>query len=153
LLSYSLSPGGVLRHQQTLHLSANILDVAQMSGQPLVVLSLDTVHKPWSAKVLLDDASSAPAPFVALRLVGPKQGSQWQVDDYATSINAGFREVMDVPVVAKEDGQGHRSKGDYSVLGEFLYGLENLRKRRGMAVDEVEEDEVVAEEQEVLVAQ
>lgn len=142
LLSYTINSEGKLSLRQTMELSGNVLDVAVLPSQQSLVVSLDAAHVSGST-LSYDTSSAASTPsLVAFELEVSGDNASWKpskLSDTLTSAVAQINDVPDVPDVSSSGRQGR--KGAYSPLGEFLYGLENLRKKRGMDAQEAEEDE------------
>ena len=67
---------------------------------------------------------------------------RWERSSLAMMLNsaASGGEQAELPMEAPS-----KSKDTYSTLGESLYGLENLRKKRGWNAAEAEEEEVAEE--------
>ncbi|KAI1612624.1 hypothetical protein EDD37DRAFT_625328 [Exophiala viscosa] len=153
LLSYSLTDQGELQHHQTLQLGGNALDVTIGPALWEAVVSIDTVHKPGSMR----DVGSEEVPtsdfFETFELFsniskdadGTDQPVElpdgrelrWERSSLAMLLNGAIT-VSDNVDLPSEDGL--KGKGTYSVLGEQLYGLENLRKKRGEQGIEAEEE-------------
>ena len=142
LLSLVLDADGKLRHHQILRVSGNVLDVAEACDEKLIIVSLDSAHVVGSTKVLDIDRSQANEMLVAFELVGEAMsGSEWRPAQIAGALNVATNQLESMSDVPQpENVERQRSKGEYSQLGEFLYGLENLRKWRGRAAGEAEGD-------------
>ena len=114
------------------------------------MVSLDTAHAVGSVKTLNTDPSIEEM-LVAFELVGETlQGSKWQPSQIAESVSA-VNELDTIPDVLQMDHtERQKSRSDYGPLGEFLYGLENLRKRRGQVGDDGEDDEAGEEPTEAV---
>lgn len=139
-MSLEVSPSHGLVHHQTINLQGNVLDVVFMEAKQAMVVSMDNVHEAGSVKIPRTDPLGVGNSLVAYQL-GPEnseayksssRGSEpqrWRLSDYTEAL-------FDTIVFEKDDfpktdfiGQTN-PKATYSALGEFLYGLENLRKNR-----------------------
>lgn len=152
LLSYNLTNEGKLQHHQTIELGGNALDVAVGPALWEIVVSIDTVHKPGSVKEIKPEATPKSDFFETFSLFSnraedangtapadeqPGPELRWERSSLAVLLNNAVPifEKLDLP--QEDDSKG---KGTCSTIGEQLYGLENLRKRRGeQAVDAEEE--------------
>ena len=89
--------------------------------------------------------------LVAFELGTVFENLEWTPASIAGPLNAAIMGLENMSeVVERGSSQQQRSKGEYSSLGEFLYGSENLRKRRGQAADDVEDDVVDEDPAEVI---
>ncbi|EXJ81587.1 hypothetical protein A1O1_07651 [Capronia coronata CBS 617.96] len=149
LLSYVLSEQGQLRHHHTLTLAGNVLDVGIGPALWDIVVSIDTVHKPGSVRVIRPEETPATEAFETFELFSNISNDQngsseienlvdgpelrWEKTSLAMLLNdsALHCEIPDAPVE-----QPSKAENTYSVLGETLYGLENVRKKRGLHVQE-----------------
>ncbi|KAJ9655088.1 tRNA (guanine-N(7)-)-methyltransferase non-catalytic subunit trm82 [Neophaeococcomyces mojaviensis] len=140
-----------LRHVQTLNLDGNALDVVDLREQHAVVVSIDSVHKPCSVKEYRDEDGRDVDP-VQIFTLRPEQLHEVEAEIFGVRLERNANLVsfrMDGISIEslsnKREATGYnQDKGHekmYSVLGEFIYGLENLRKRRGKATDEEEDDD------------
>ena len=154
LLSYVLRKDGTLHHQQTVKLSGNVLDVTHAHEEKLIMVSLDSAHAVGSMKSMERDSSIGNEMLVAFEMIGQTLNDTiLRPAKIVESLNLAISDLSGMPDVPRPDNvQGKRSRGEYSFLGEFLYGLENLRKRRGAAAaddgegdDDADEPEDVAE--------
>jgi len=144
LLTFQISNFG-LRHLQTLKLDSNILDVVHLRKQNVVVVSVDTAHSPGS----YNHYRAEPLPITeAFRFFGIRRG---EVMSNTLPIEGVCLEPSSDATLAPEsmptdslstnrkvNETEARAKYEktYSVLGELIYGLENLRKRRGKAAED-----------------
>ncbi|KAK4943802.1 tRNA (guanine-N(7)-)-methyltransferase non-catalytic subunit trm82 [Elasticomyces elasticus] len=153
LLSYNLTDQGELQHHQTLQLGGNALDVAIGPALWEIVVSIDTVHKPGSMR----DVGSEEVPksdfFETFELFSniskDAQGTdqpvespagrdlRWERSSLAMLLNDAVTVSDDIELPVEDLA---KAKGTYSVLGEQLYGLENLRKKRGEQAIQGEEE-------------
>lgn len=125
-----------------MELSGNVLDVAVLSDQRSIVVSLDAAHVSGSTLSYSTDSAASSPPLVAFEMDTSGDGATWKplrLSDTLLSATAQIDDIPDVPEVSNNARQGR--KGAYSPLGEFLYGLENLRKKRGMDAQEADEDD------------
>lgn len=125
-----------------------MLDVTQMDDSRILV-SLDTVHKPVSLKTFQGDGSTT-IPALQIFEHGKKikdsanGNSEYPYDWTELTLSAiaqsneFLAEVENPKAESKVKGRGYETI--YSSLGEFLYGLENLRKKRGGTAEEEEEE-------------
>lgn len=155
LLSYKLNNHGKLRHHQTLTLAGNILDVGIGPALWEIVVSIDTVHRPGSVKTLRPEETPASEMFETFELssnLSDANGSsgrleghddlRWDRSSLAMLLNNTASVVERVEISVEAPPQ---SKGTYSALGEMLYGLENLRKKRGLEMGNADEEEPLEE--------
>lgn len=141
---------------QTLKLEGNILDVAILEGHKQIAVCIDTVHKSGSFKEVRTEEESADSVHVfALTSVLVAVNGQ-QVPSILPVLENGIRTEV---VLMQEPEKSNATNGDakqrgwersYNSLGEVIYGLENLRKRRGAAPDEDGEEDPDEEEKEVM---
>lgn len=144
LFTFQISNFG-LRHLQTLKLDSNILDLVHLRKQNVVVISVDTAHSPGSYK----DYRAEPLPATeAFRFFGVRRG---EVLSNTLPIEGVCLEpssdatlalepmptdsLSDNRTVNETEARANYEK-TYSILGELIYGLENLRKRRGKAAED-----------------
>ncbi|KIX96574.1 uncharacterized protein Z520_07840 [Fonsecaea multimorphosa CBS 102226] len=154
LLSYSITQEGRLRHHQTLTLGGNVLDVTIGPALWEIVVSIDTIHRPGSIRVLRPEETPAGDAFETFELfsnIPTNEGSprnqpegafeadlRWERSSLAMLLNTSALDCGRGTLPS----EGHaKDKGAYSAAGELLYGLENLRKKRGQAGAEAEEEE------------
>lgn len=132
-----------------------MLDIAVGPALWQIVASIDTLHKPGSMKTLRPDETPAGEAFETFELFsnhshetnrsnaqGESGELRWERSSLAmllnsASLDCGRGEVT--PAASSKD------KGIYSIPGETLYGLESLRKRRGLAAAEAEAETEEAE--------
>jgi len=144
LFTFQLSGFG-LRHLQTLRLDSNVLDVLHLREQNVVVVSVDTVHFPGS----YNNYRSEPVPATnAFQFFGVKYGEILShalpiqgvclklSSDVELAIEPTSRDPLAEPRNGKDTQASAKYEKTYSPLGEVIYGLENLRKRRGKAAEE-----------------
>ncbi|OAP54696.1 hypothetical protein AYL99_11144 [Fonsecaea erecta] len=154
LLSYSITQEGRLRHHQTLTLGGNVLDVAIGPALWAIVVGIDTAHKPGSVWVLRPDETPAGDAFETFELFSnvpadensprhqadgaPGADLRWETTSLAMLLNTSSLDCGRGMLAS--EGRA-KDKGPYSSAGDMLYGLENLRKKRGQAGVEAEEEE------------
>jgi tRNA (guanine-N(7)-)-methyltransferase subunit TRM82 len=139
LFSFRFKDGGHLKHHQTVQLSGNALDVAIVSGARISALvSVDNIHVPGS--MMKESTKTEPCEMVTTLEVDSLTLG-WVAGRGSFSIkNSDVERLSKVPPEAQDQVmRSSRARGEYSSLGEFLYGLENLRKKRGFHVDDVDE--------------
>lgn len=119
-------------------LPGNVLDVACMPEQQTIVVSTDNVHKPGSVKQMRTDLAPLGESVISFQLTckhvtegnGAERGLWWKRSDLSAPLSACLTlGTFLIPELATQ----LNAKATYSVLGEFLYGLENLRKNRSGA--------------------
>lgn len=154
LLSYAHN-GERFARAQMIQLAGNVLDVAVAEAGSFILVSIDTIHQPSSMKARRnaplnqEDAISCFALRDGIRLVAKSEKSTVQEEGevqllWTRSALPGTDKAFACkPVMAviepEEGGKQNKPYSNYSKLGEFLYGLENLRKHRGQ--EDVEADE------------
>ena len=121
----------------------NVLDVAVDTEATKIFVSLDTFHLPGSTKEVLPPAQDV-RPFQVFQYrqeeggvaSGHKEQPTWLELD-STALNGFSSSEMQTMAEADADvvkGSDQKKRGGArQMLSEFLYGLENLRKRRGFA--------------------
>lgn len=145
LLSYACS-GSQFAPAQIIPLDGNVLDVAVAEAGKLMFVSIDTIHQPCSMKTwrpepigqreaiasfaLQDGAHGDPTNETSAVLEEGRVVALWTRSSLPAIDKALAGELINADVEAEEGGKQHKSNKDYSKLGEFLYGLENLRKHR-----------------------
>jgi hypothetical protein len=134
------------------------LDVAVGPALWDIVVSIDSVHKPGSMKEIRPDETPATEVFETYELFsnlsGDANGSSQPAEDPTTTDACQLRWERSSLAVVLNNSVSHsceevavplenssRDKNAYSVLGESLYGLENLRKKRGQNAAEAEDEE------------
>jgi tRNA (guanine-N(7)-)-methyltransferase subunit TRM82 len=146
LLSY-ICDDDVFTKAQIIPLSGNALDVVVAEAGNLIVVSIDTVHQPCSMKTRRRELLDQGEAIVCFTLPGGGRdqvmnepsvlGEDGEVLPLWTqsSLPAIDKALADEPSTADiepaEGGKQYKSQRGYSKLGEFLYGLENLRKHKG----------------------
>lgn len=149
LLSLEWTTNQGLVYHQTVDLPGNALDVARMQ-EDVILVSTDNVHMPGSVKQMRTDPAALADSVVSFQLEsehlrdahGTKRYLSWKPSDLPAGLSASLDSGTFVgPELASQPS----AKATYSVLGEFLYGLENLRKNRsGMEVaEEIIQDDVL----------
>lgn len=142
---------------QKLPLEGNILDIVDLPDQQQVIVSIDNIHKSGSTR----EYRSAESDVISSVQIFSKTSCEvpgmvdeaWGIRlEGSDGVHFEIKEVSISSLVEKRDNAGYsQDKGEdkvYSELGEFLYGLENLRKRRGPTFERDEDDaEVVEPEQ------
>lgn len=141
LFGFCFIQGGQLHYSQNIPLDGNVLDVAvavNMEEQTRVIVSIDTVHIPGSMLRQRTETSQSDS-IITLEL--DATSLQWSRSRTGFSLSS--RDVQDLQEVPPESptqaARSSRARGEYSALGEFLYGLENLRKKRGVHGEDLEE--------------
>ncbi|EXJ82435.1 hypothetical protein A1O3_06248 [Capronia epimyces CBS 606.96] len=154
LLSYGLTEEGRLRHHQSLTLGGNVLDVGIGPALWDIVVSIDTVHKPGSMRVIRPAETAETEVFETFELFSDHPSHEngvsefekvdgvdlrWEKTSLAILLNeaALHGEMADVPTEGPSKAQT-----TYSALGESIYGLENLRKKRDSQAQEDEAEEI-----------
>jgi hypothetical protein len=141
---------GQLSHHQTLTLAGNALDVGNGPALWEIVVSIDTVHKPGSVKVVRPEETPMTEYFETFQLFSDlsedaivngiqDDGSteadlRWEPSSLSILLNnaaAGFQKGELPPEELSKD----RGKEGFGSAGEMLYGLENLRKKREAAIE------------------
>ncbi|RMZ87528.1 hypothetical protein DV736_g5249, partial [Chaetothyriales sp. CBS 134916] len=140
VLSFSLGTNGRLNLHQIIETNSNVLDLASLAERDLIIISLDTAHEKGSTRSFKAESSSENGSLEAFELETTQKGwVVWKPADIVQRLNAAIAGIEDRPVVIEaERTERQRAKSDYSALGEFLYGLENLRKKRGQTAEDVE---------------
>jgi tRNA (guanine-N(7)-)-methyltransferase subunit TRM82 len=164
LLSY-FHDGEDFTRTQILELLGNVLDIAVASERSLITVAIDTVHDPYSMKhtrtKLLDQGEGAICfeldretylsivnsdPALKVKLT---RCTVWQRSEWFLAIARPLCDDSVMAAVELEEGKKQQKPHDVcSKLGEFLYGLENLRKQRGQEAGEAEEG-VVADRNDI----
>lgn len=144
LLSLMMYQDGQLRYHQTILLSGNVLDVIILPDETTrALISIDNIHLPGSMvreKLELSECKL----LTTLEFHG--SDLTWSERTETFGLNAGAEAIADIPKASEpEAASSSRPRGEYSTLGEFLYGLENLRKKRGVA-EELDDSVAAAEE-------
>ncbi|KEF55069.1 uncharacterized protein A1O9_08722 [Exophiala aquamarina CBS 119918] len=151
LLSYMLDDGGKLLHHQTLALSGNVLDVGIRPAQWEVIVSLDTVHCLGSLKTFAPRETPALKMFESFKFpyisgstaqLKDQVELQWESSSFAMQLNDAASKIERAEIPAEHATE---VAGTYSALGEMLYGLENLRKKRWQELTNVDEEEPLEE--------
>lgn len=153
LLSY-VHNGQVFARMSSLQFAGNVLDVAVGEAGRFIVVSIDTVHQSGSMKSRRNELLSQEEAIVcftrcdephtlASNIITAKQGegrvqSLWTRSPLPSLDTALAGENL-MAAIEPEEGQ-HKPHKRYSKLGEFLYGLENLRKQRGQEDPEANEE-------------
>lgn len=129
--------------------------MAVVADQQAIIVSLDTAHLPGST-LSIHAASDASTPKLqAFRLHHTNGIASWiPFDEQSSGLSSAVAQVSDLPELPASVVEGSRGRSDrkspYSSVGNFLYGLENLRKKRDFtgrdAEDEDGEGEVVLPE-------
>lgn len=139
-----------------------------------IIVSCDTAHVPSSTSILaaestgiLGATADIPKNLISVSFGGPHPKSMAAVPsksaldlriDHLPALNAAWSHVKDRSAMTTPSGAAGRDgeaaptpgqrggrKGPYSPMGEFLYGLENLRKKRGAAAAEEDPEEAEGE--------
>lgn len=132
---------GGLQHHQTLTLGGNVLDVGVGPALWEIVVSIDNVHRPGSMHLVKPEESPTNEDFETFELFSNGGGSEtslatvsagrelrWERSSLAMMLNAAASSSKrpDLPKLTPP-----KQNSVYSNIGEVMYGLENLRKRRG----------------------
>ena len=113
-----------MAHCQTIDLPGNPIDVVFLDSQ--MVVSMDLVHAAGSVK---EHRSSPAEPSASLQAFDLRDNEGWVSSDLLDPIKGGLESSRDL-LPRVDTSAPVKEKATYSVLGEFLYGLENLRKNR-----------------------
>ena len=148
LLSFHIKEDGQLLFHQAIALDGNVLDVAiNVDEKVMAIVSVDQIHVPGS----MIRQRTQPTHSDAVTVMELESTSlRWTFLNQSFSLLPEY--LQDVPPESQEQAaRSSRARGEYSALGEFLYGLENLRKKRGIPGEEVDEsleavEELAAEE-------
>lgn len=146
-----LDDDGKLLHHQTLTLAGNVLDVGIGPTQWEIIVSIDTVHGLGSLKTFAQWETPAPPMFESFKFpfvpgsIAQREDHvklQWERTSFARQLNDAASKIQraEIPVEPATE-----STGTYSVLGEMLYGLENLRKKRWQELANADEEEPLEE--------
>jgi hypothetical protein len=160
LLSVVVTDTGRLIYHQTLHMPGNVLDVtlvqALNSESIILLVSIDTIHLPGSCKEFRSHEFVSSTFCRSFALVSCRSSAQqtevpsfsfvWESSKLGDDLNETIASsgsttaTYEVPP-APENPKPYQASSYYSALGEFLYGLENLRKKRSMEAAEAERDQ------------
>jgi tRNA (guanine-N(7)-)-methyltransferase subunit TRM82 len=162
LLSYGCT-GEIFARAQIIRLAGNVLDVVVAEAGRLLLVSIDTIHQPCSMKARRNEPRSQAEAIVCFALQEDVRGEAaneppvvleegkvlplWTRSSLPAIDKALACELVTAEVEPEEEGKRHKPHSVYSKLGEFLYGLENLRKYReqeDLEGDEEPEPEVGA---------
>ena len=159
LLSYAHN-GRTFARAQMIRLAGNVLDIAVGEAGRVILVSIDTVHQPGSMKARRVEPLSSEEAIICFALQnttqpGATNASAISQEEHEvlpiwtqSTLPAIARALVSEPVIVSaglEDDKQHKAHKYYSKLGEFLYGLENLRKQRGQEeIEGEEEPEAVA---------
>jgi len=145
LFSFQLSGFG-LRRIQTLKLDSNVLEALFLPKHNVVVVTVDTAHPPGSYKGYRAEPmqSKNDLKFFGLRYGEIMCEKLLPLDGVCLEPSSDVTlEIEPIPIDSLSDKHPTneseaRAKYEkaYSTLGELIYGLENLRKRRGKAAEE-----------------
>jgi hypothetical protein len=135
LLSLEWNPSQEFIYHQTLDLPGNALDVAYVQEEHTIMVSTDNIHIPGSVKKSRTDPAPLGGSVVSFQLTynntsegkGAERHLRWRPSDRFASLSAS---LLSGTLVAPKLASQTNPKATYSELGEFLYGLENLRKSR-----------------------
>lgn len=147
LLSFWFQDSGHLHHHQSITLSGNVLDVSvTVDRRMIAIVSLDNIHRPGSmVKEREETANSQMVTVIEL----DQSTSSWNEQREVLEIRSGgIEKTGHFPCAPQARPLGSsRARGEYSSLGDFLYGLENLRKKRDAQAEEVEGSVFAADEE------
>jgi tRNA (guanine-N(7)-)-methyltransferase subunit TRM82 len=143
LLSFHFDDSGHLQHQQTVTLDGNVLDVSLVSNltSPRVTafVSLDNIHNPGS--MIKEKEKGIDRQMITTIEFDDKDRLWHEKQDTFEIRNQDVEEQGGFPAAPLAQASGSsRARGEYSSLGDFLYGLENLRKKRGIIQAEEDAD-------------
>ncbi|OCT48234.1 tRNA (guanine-N(7)-)-methyltransferase non-catalytic subunit TRM82 [Cladophialophora carrionii] len=157
-----LTDEGRLKHHQTLTVGGNVLDVGVGPALWEIIVSIDTIHKPGSMKVLHPEEVPKTDHFETFGLfsnlpddisvensqaeVSLEAELRWERSSLAMLLNNTAATVERGNLPSEPTPQKDKNKSNFSPAGEILYGLENLRKKRGQAAVEAEQEEAGEEE-------
>jgi tRNA (guanine-N(7)-)-methyltransferase subunit TRM82 len=140
LLSLEWSSDQQLVYHETVELPGNALDVVVLQGSQTIMVSTDNVHIPGSVKRVRVDSDSARLgdSLVSFKLTNEddlngQNGTERNLWWTLCGPIAPETRTLAFGSLVPEDVRQSNDKATYSVLGEFLYGLENLRKNRSVA--------------------
>lgn len=121
----------------------NVLDVTRIDGGRIAV-AIDTVHESGSYKSYRPDLGRGSQSIVLFHR--QELGEEWQRQSMKFDLEPVVKDIS----VNEQEREGNESQQEkiYSLLGEFLYGLGNLRKWRGKGAEE--EDDEADQDQEIL---
>ena len=142
LLSLEWSSDQRLAYHQTVELAGNALDVVVFQEKQSIVVSTDNVHVPGSVKHVRTESMPPGNSVVSFELVynndldgqdETQRDLSWKPSDLISpiarqSLSPAFGTSLSPQLIRQPN-----VKATYSVLGEFLYGLENSRKNRNVA--------------------
>lgn len=151
LFSFHVSDSELI-HMQTFKLDGNILDLVHCKDMDVLAISIDTTHKSGSYKEHLTDADKSLPSIQFLNM----KGAEIIVDEtalkgvYLEQCNhLGPWSIESAPYKSTSESAG-QGEGEtklknydkaYTAVGEFIYGLENLRKRRGKAAEDDDDED------------
>jgi hypothetical protein len=135
----------VLKPDRTYPLPANVLDIALLKDRWTMLISLDNVHSPMSTKQPLQQTQPPMIRVFDLRI--HQRDGDWQYEwighnpteassrseepgssgDFASKLERTLQSDEVRHEIEFEEAVKPRAL--YSSLGDFLYGLENLRKK------------------------
>ena len=143
------SDGRAYTQARSLELPGNVLDIAvlELDAKKMIIVSIDTIHKEYSMKSQRETPLDQHKSILCFELVQEshalaKSGdasqkqqlgerSLWKASNYVQAIEEA---LMKEPVAAATDSDEDQK------LGECLYGLENMRKKRGKEGKEADEE-------------
>lgn len=138
LLSFYFTQEGRLQYRQNIPLGGNVLDVTvNMEKHITAIVSIDNVHVPGSMLKQRTETSQSDA-IITFEL--DSTSLQWSRSATGFTLTSGdVQELQEVPSEnSTQAARSSRARGEYSTLGEFLYGLENLRKKRELYTEDLE---------------
>lgn len=141
-----------LLHMQTFKLDGNVLDLVHSQDQNILAVSIDTTHKSGSYKEYRTEAEEdiPGIQFLSMKsaeVIADESSFNGVYLERCETITPWFVETSPHDPSPECSGQGESDvklknyEKAYTPIGEFVYGLENLRKRRGKAAEEEEEEE------------
>lgn len=123
-----------------IELAGNVLDITIPDPTGAFFMTLDTQHEPSSCRDMRETPLTQPIEPLRVRiwedgslnLVLPRQSCiVWKVEPILVELQKRQEwPEKDKDGEKKKDGTTSKVDTQYSALGEFMYGLENLRRRR-----------------------
>lgn len=145
LIPYILTQTGLQSGHGTINLSGNVLDVVCLDERKQILVSIDTVHRPCSMKSYRSQPEQASGQLQAFNLdinekhITTTEKFRWSEVDLPANFEKIIETLPEAPTSPHNDDTVYKGyEKIFSPLGEFLYGLENLRKKQGAAAAEAE---------------
>lgn len=144
--TFHFDPGRCLLKQERQYLlGANVLDIVLMKDKGMMLVSLDNVHSPLSMKRPNTQLLPPIVRVFDLRIIQcagdlqykwfaydhPSEGEEGVPSEEFEDIASNLERTLQSEEIRHEIQveETVKAKALYSPLGEFLYGLENLRKK------------------------